>query len=153
MRSLSRSTSSTSTSTSSPTDTTDDGMVDVLPRQLGDVDEAVHAAEVDEGAEVDDRGHDAPAALAGLEVDEELAALLLLGLLQPGPARQHDVVAVAVELDDLGLDAAAHVRLQLADPAQLDQRGGQEAAQPDVDDEAALHHLDDRALHDPVGAP
>ena len=31
------------------------GMVDVLPRQLGHVDEAVHAAEVDEGAEVDDR--------------------------------------------------------------------------------------------------
>ena len=30
------------------------GVVDVLPGQLGHVDEAVHAAEVDEGAEVDD---------------------------------------------------------------------------------------------------
>ena len=35
------------------------GVVDVLPRQLGHVDEAVHAAEVDEGAEVDDRRDDA----------------------------------------------------------------------------------------------
>src|SRR5436190_2177238 len=30
------------------------GMVDVAPRQLADVDEAVHAVEIDEGAEVDD---------------------------------------------------------------------------------------------------
>jgi hypothetical protein len=29
-------------------------VVDVLPRQLGHVDEAVHAAEVDERTEVDD---------------------------------------------------------------------------------------------------
>ena len=82
------------------------GVVDVLPAELGDVDQAVHAAEVDEGAEVDDRGDGALAALARLQVGEEVAALFLLGLLQPGPAGQHDVVAVAVELDDLGLDDA-----------------------------------------------
>ena len=57
-------------------------MVDVLPRQLGDVDEAVHAAEVDERTEVDDRRHDTLADLAGLEVGEELVALLALGLLE-----------------------------------------------------------------------
>ena len=34
------------------------------------------------------------------------------------------------------------VRLQVADPAHLDQRGGQEAAQADVDDQAALDDLD-----------
>ena len=106
MRSRSRSTSRTWTVTSSPTATTDAGVVDVLPGQLGHVDEAVHAAEVDEGAEVDDARHDALADLAGLEVGEELVALLLLGLLEPGPAGQHDVVAVLVELDDLGLERA-----------------------------------------------
>ena len=128
-------------------------MVDVLPGQLGHVDEAVHAAEVDEGAEVDDRRHHAPADLARLEVGEELVALLLLGLLQPGPAGQHHVVAVLVQLDDLGLEGAADVGLQVADPAQLDQRGGQEAAQADVEDEAALDDLDDRAGHDAVALP
>ncbi len=56
-------------------------VVDVLPGQLGDVHEAVHAAEVDEGAEVDDRRDGAGADLAGLEVVEELLPLLLLGLL------------------------------------------------------------------------
>ena len=44
------------------------GMVDVLPRQLADVDQAVHAAEVDERTEADDARHDALADLARLEV-------------------------------------------------------------------------------------
>ena len=104
MRSRSRSTSSTCTSTSSPTLHDRRRMVDVLPRQLGHVDEAVHAAEVDEGTEVDDRRHDALPHLARLEVGEELLALFLLRLLQPGAAREHDVVAVLVELDDLGFE-------------------------------------------------
>src|SRR5829696_1207990 len=70
------------------------GVVDVLPRQLADVDQPVHAAQVDEGAEADDRRHGAVTHLADLEVGEELVARLLLGLLQVGPAAQHDVVAV-----------------------------------------------------------
>ena len=49
------------------------------------------------------RDTDALAHLARLEVGEEVLALLLLRLLQVGPAGQHDVVAVLVELDDLGL--------------------------------------------------
>ena len=125
-------------------------MVDVLPRQLGDVDEAVHAAEVDERAEVDDRRHHTAADLARLEVGEELVALLALGLLEVRAARQHDVVAVLVELDDLALDLLAHVGLEVAHPAEVDERRGQEAAQADVEDQATLDHLDDRALDDPV---
>ena len=125
-------------------------MVDVLPRQLGHVDEAVHAAEVDEGAEVDHRRDDAVADLARLEVGEEVLALLLLRLLEPGPTGQHDVVAVLVELDDLGLERPADVGLQVAHPAQLDERCGQEAAQADVEDQAALDDLDDRAADDAV---
>ncbi len=124
------------------------GVVDVLPRQLGHVDEPVHAAEVDERTEVDHRRDGALADLARLEVGEEVLALLLLGLLQPGPAGQHHVVAVLVELDDLGLEAAADVGLQVADPAQLDQRRRQEAPQADVEDQAALDDLDDRAADD-----
>ena len=121
-------------------------MVDVLPGQLGHVDEPVHAAEVDEGAEVHHRGDGALADLARLEVGQELLALLALGLLQPEAAGEHHVVAVLVELDDLGLEQLAHVGLQVTHPAQLDERRGQEAAQADVEDEAALDHLDDRAL-------
>ena len=81
-----------------------------------------------------------------VQLVEELAAHLGLGLLQPGAAGQHHVVAVLVELDDLGLDLLADVRLQIADATHLDQRCGQEAAQADVEDQAALDDLDDGAL-------
>src|SRR6266568_3367206 len=120
-------------------------VVDVLPGQLGDVHQAVHAAQVDECAEVDDGRHDALADLALLQRVEEVLADLGLGLLQPGPAGQHHVVAVLVQLDDLGLDLLADVRLQVAHPAHLHQGGGQEPAQADVQDEPALDHLDHRA--------
>ena len=61
------------------------------------------------------------ATLARLEVREEVAALLLLGLFEPGATREHHVVAVAVELDDLRLDGLADVGLELAHAAQLDE--------------------------------
>ena len=44
----------------------------------------------------------------------------------------------------------ADVRLQVADPAHLDQGGRQEAAQPDVEDETTLDDLDDGAGDDAV---
>src|SRR5215467_3593349 len=126
------------------------GVVDVLPRQLRHVHQAVHAAQVHERAEVDDGGDHALADLALLQRVEEVLADLGLGLLQPGPAGQHHVVAVLVQLDDLRLDLPAHVRLQVADPAHLHQRGGQEPAQADVEDEAALDDLDHGAGDDTV---
>src|SRR4029077_1986589 len=125
-------------------------VVDVLPRQLGDVHQAVDAAEVHERTEVDDRGHDALADLALLELGQEALAHLGLGLLEPGAARQHDVVAVLVELDDLRLERLADGGLQVAHAAHLHQRRGQEAAQADVEDQAALDDLDDRAFDDAV---
>jgi hypothetical protein len=110
------------------------------------VDEAVDPAEVDERAEVDHARDDALADLAAGELVEELAAHLGLGLLEPGAAGQHHVVAVLVQLDDLGFDLAADVGLQVAHAAHLDQRRGQEATQADVEDQAALDDLDDGAL-------
>ena len=124
------------------------GVVDVLPGELGDVHEAVHAAEIDEGAEVHDAGHDALAHLTGRQRREEGVALLGLRLLEPGPPRQDDVVAVLVELDDLALEVLAHVGLQITHTAQLDERGGQEPAETDVEDEPALDDLDDGAGDD-----
>ena len=121
-------------------------VVDVRPRELGDVDEAVDAVEVDEGAEVDDVGDLALDDHARLQLVEDLLALLLALLLEHGAAAEDDVVARAVELDDLGLDLRAHVLVEVGHAADVDQRGGQEAAHPEVDDEAALDDLDDGAL-------
>ena len=126
------------------------GVLDVLPGQLRDVHEAVDSAEVHERAEVDDRRDGALADLALGQVVEEARAALRLGLLQQRAARQHHVVAVLVQLEDLRLDLLPEVRGQVAHAAQLDERGGKEAAQSDVDDEAALDDLDHRSGDDAV---
>ena len=125
-------------------------MVDVLPRQLGHVDEAVHAAEVDERTEVHDRRDDALAELARLQVREELVALLGLRLLEERATGEHDVVAVLVELDDLASSSSTDERVQVADAAEVDERRGQEPAQADVEDEPALDDLDHRTGDDLV---
>ena len=96
------------------------------------------------------RGDDAGADLALLQLLEERRAHLGLGLLEPGTARQDHVVAVLVELDDLGLDLLADVGLEVADTTHLDERGGQEAAEADVEDETTLDDLDDGAGDDAV---
>ena len=121
-------------------------MVDVRPRQLGDVDQAVDAVEVDERAEVDDVGDRALDDLAGLQPVEDALAVLLALLLEHRATGEHDVVAGAVELDHLALDRLAHVLVEVRDAADVDQRRGQEAAHAEVDDQAALDDLDDRAL-------
>src|SRR6476619_3318262 len=73
-------------------------VVDVRPRELGDVDEAVDAVEVDEGAEVDDVGDRALDDVARVEPVEDALPLLLALFLEYGAAREDDVVARAVEL-------------------------------------------------------
>src|SRR3712207_8574270 len=86
-----------------------------------------------------------------------------LGLLQPLPAGEDDVVSVLVELADLGLELAAHVGLQVADAAHLDQRGGGGPAQGGVEGGNTPYDLAGRAgggllrlplpLHRAPGAP
>jgi hypothetical protein len=84
--------------------------------------------------------------LTGLEPVEDPLAVLLALLLEHRAARQDDVVARAVELDHLALDRLAHVLVEVRHAADVDQRGGQEAAHAEVDDQAALDDLDHRAL-------
>src|SRR5262249_53527349 len=73
-------------------------MVDVAARELGDVDEAVHPVEVDEGAEVDDVGDRSLDDVAGVELVEDALPLVFPLLLEHGATREDDVVARAVEL-------------------------------------------------------
>ena len=121
-------------------------VVDVAPRELGDVDQAVDAVEVHERAELDDVGDDALDHLAGLEVVEDLLAHLAPLVLEHRAPGEHHVVPVPVELDDLALELAAEELVEVLDAADVHEGGGQEAAHPEVEDQAALDHLDDRAL-------
>ena len=66
--------------------------------------------------------------------------------LQHGAARDHDVAARAVELEDREAPALADVAIEVARRADVGVRARQERGDADVDLEAALHLADDRAL-------
>src|SRR5689334_1773762 len=97
-------------------------MVDVRPRELGDVDQAVHAVEVDEGAEVDNVRDLALDDVAGLKLVENRLAHLLALVLEDGAAREHDVVAGAVELDHLAAELLAEELVEILHAANVDER-------------------------------
>jgi hypothetical protein len=117
------------------------------PGQVGDVQQAVDAAEVDECAVVGDVLDDALDDGAFLEVLEQLLALFAHGGFEHGTARHHDVVALAVELDDLELEflpsygvVSLTGRISTSEP-------GRKARMPlDHDGQAALDLAGDGAL-------
>jgi hypothetical protein len=75
-------------------------------------------------------------------------ALLAGGSFQHGAARHDDVVALAVELDDLEFEFLVLVGRGVLDRTHVDQRTGQEGADAvGHDGEAALHLAVDDALH------
>ena len=121
-------------------------MVDVAPGELGDVDQAVHPVQVDEGAEIDDVGDLPVDDVARVEPVENRLAHLLALVLEDGAAREHDVVARAVELDHLAAELLPEELVQVLHAADVHQRGRQEAAHAEVEDQAALDDLDHLAV-------
>jgi hypothetical protein len=93
--------------TSSPTDEHFRRVLHAAPGEVGDVQQAVDAAQVHERAVVGDVLDDALHDRAFLERLEQLLALDTGGLFHHGAARDDDVVALAVELDDLELELLA----------------------------------------------
>src|SRR5690606_6932867 len=101
-------------------------------------------------AEVDDRRDDTLANLTLGEVAEEGTAGFALRLLEQGASREHNVVAVLVEFEDLRFDLLPEVRGEVANTAKFDEGCGEEAAQSDVDNESALDDLNDGTGHHAV---
>ena len=113
-------------------------MVDAAPRHVGDVEQTVHALEIDERAEVGDvldRAGDLVADLDGLE--ETLAEFGALGF-DDFAAGKDDVLALVVDLDDLEFVDVADVFVEVLGRDDIDLRAGQEGFDADVDGEAAF---------------
>ncbi len=108
--------------------------------------QAVDAAEVDERAVVGDVLDGALDDGAFLEVLQQLRALFAHVGLDHRTAGDHDVVALAIQLDDLELEGLALVRRGVLDGTRVDQRTRQERADAvGHDRQAALHLAGDGA--------
>ena len=114
------------------------GVLDAAVGHVGDVEQAVDAAQVHEGAVVGDVLDHALHDHADLELLHRLAATGLAVLLEQDTAREHDVAALLVELDDLELVGHPEELLEVLHGPQVHLGAGQEGLDADVDLEAAL---------------
>src|SRR5262249_51284505 len=123
-------------------------MRNALPAHVGDVQQAVDAAEVHERAVIGDVLDDAAATLALGHRADDLGTLFRTALFEHGAARDDDVAARTVHFQDRKRLGVAHERTDVADRTDVDLRAGEEGVDAaEVDREAALHAADDRAFH------
>ncbi len=124
-------------------------MLDALPGHVGDVQQAIDAAEIDEGAIVGEVLDRTLHHRTFLQVVHERAALGGEFLFHDRAPRNDHVVALLVELDDLELERLAFEVGGIAYRAHIHQRAGQERAHVlELHREATLHAAGDDADDD-----
>ena len=126
------------------------GMTDAAPRHVGDVEQSVNAAEIDKGAVLGDvLDH----AFNGLTLGQR-GQRFLLGLLpllfKQDAARQDDVAAAFVQLDDAHMQLFTNELVEIANGPQVDLRSGKKRLQANVNRQAALDARENHALDDLV---
>src|SRR6266446_4681070 len=123
-------------------------VIDPAPGDIGDVQQAVDAAEIDERAVIGDVLDHAVDDLTLFEVLHQFLTLLGAGLFEHGAARHHDVAAAAIHLEDLERLRIVHQRCDVANGADIDLRARQEGHRAvEIDGEAALDLIEDDAVH------
>src|SRR4029077_7098948 len=100
---------------------------EAAPGHVGDVEQSIHAAEVDERAEVGEILHGAGDGVADLHALEELLAFLAPFLLDELAPAEDDVAAIVVNFDDLEIVGVADELLEVAWRDDVDLRGGEES--------------------------
>ena len=123
------------------------GVVYALVGHVGDVQQAVDSAEVNERTVIGDVLDDAFADIAFLHVGDDFSALFGAALFEDGAARDNDVAADAVELENGKRLHFAHQRANIAHRADVNLRTGKEGVDAaEVDREAALDAAGDGAF-------
>src|SRR5690606_7111076 len=130
------------------TDVEDFGrMVDAAPCHVGDVQQTVDAAEVNERTVVGDVLDDAFNDLTFFEVLDDFRTLLGTALFEHGAARHDDVATTAIHLEDLEGLCVVHQRGDVADRADVDLRTRKEGnCAIQIDGEATLDLVEDDAF-------
>src|SRR5450759_2182506 len=123
-------------------------VIDPAPGAIGDMQQTVDAAEIDERTVIGDVLDDAVDDLALFEILHQFLALLGAGLFQHGTTRHHDVAATAIHLENLERLRLVHQRRDVADRANVHLRARQEGYRAvEIDGEAALDLIEDDAVH------
>ena len=126
------------------------GVVDALVAHVSDMQQAVDAAEIDECAVIGDVLDHAVDDLAFGEVLDQPRALFGAGFFQHSAARDDNVAAAAVHLEDLEGLRHIHQRLHVAHRTDIDLRAGKEGhGAVEIDGEAAFDPAEDDAF-DPL---
>ncbi len=121
-------------------------VIDAAPGDVGDVQEAVDAAQIHEGTVVGDVLDHAVDDLALFEILHQFLTLFGARLFQHGAARHHDVAAAAIHFQNLELLRHVHQRGDVADRADVDLAARQEGhGAVEIDGEAALDLIEDDA--------
>src|SRR5262245_54170445 len=123
-------------------------MIDAAPRDVGDMQQSVNASEIHERAVVGDVLHDTIDHLTFFKILHQLLSLLGARLFEYRAARDDDVAAPAIHLQDLKLLRHIHQWSHIADRADVDlgpRKEGHGAIK--IDREAALHLIEDDPLN------
>src|SRR5262249_40792071 len=124
-------------------------MADAAPAHVGNVEQAVDAAQVDERAELGDVLDHALALLADFQGFEQLLLLFGALLFDERPTADDDVASRFVDLQHEALDRAAQIIANVGRAADIDLAGGQEHVDAaDVDQQAAFDFSGDDTGHD-----
>src|SRR5439155_18957485 len=113
---------------------------DASPREIGDVQQSIDAAQIDERAVIGDVLDDALDDRAFGERRQKLFALLAQALFEHRAPGDDDVVPLAIELDDLEFEMLVFVRRCVLDRTNVDERSWQKRAD-------AVDHHGQPALH------
>src|SRR5690606_3113767 len=120
---------------------------DTLPAHVGDVQQAVDAAEINERAVIGDVLDHAFADFAFLQLADDFGAFRSTALFEHGAARDDDVAALAVHLQDRERLHDVHQRADVANRTDVHLRTRKErVGAAEVDSEAALHAADERTV-------
>ena len=122
-------------------------VVNVVPRKLGNVNQAVNAAKVNKCTKLNDGGNGTLELHANLELAQDVLTLCLTSLLKNNAARKNNVVAVAIHLDNTSLNTSAHECTKVLDATKVNKGCRQEATEANVKNQAALNNLDNLALN------
>ena len=123
------------------------GMIDATPCDVGDMQQAVNAAQINERTVIGDVLDDAFQHLTFLEVLDEFLTLFGAGFLEHGAARDDDIAATLVHLQDLERLGHVHQRGDIAHGTDIDLGTGKEGdGAVEIDREAALDATEDLAF-------